>query len=272
MKIIISTLITILSFSVYSAKDPVVATVNGKTIKKSELNKYYKDNLKYINKKTVTIESSLNDLINKIVGIEKAKKNKLQNDPIVSKKMDEILYHAQISKDLEGTLLKLANKKILDTEVKSYYKNNKEYRTAQILYRLRAVPSPDEVQKGYKQMLTLYDELKKKPDTFTDLASRFSQSTTAQTGGDLGFQPAARLSPEYFQKIKGKVVGTITKPFRTQFGYHVVKVLGIKKYDQIDKNVYKKLIYDQKRDKILKDYFENLRAKANIKINKKHIK
>jgi hypothetical protein len=50
-----------------------------------------------------------------------------------------------------------------------------------------------------------------------------------------------------------------------------VKVLGIKDYDQIDKNLYKKIIYDQKRDGILATYFKGLQKGADIKINKSQL-
>lgn len=247
--------------------DPVVATVNGTKILASELSDYYLQNLKFVSaNKVITKESSLNDLINKIVGIEKAKKNNIDKDPAVIKKMEEILYHAQISKDLEDDLLKI---KVSDEEVKKYYDQNPEYRTAQILYRLRAAPSADEVATGENNVMGAYNELKEKSETaFMEFANRYSQSSTAIVGGDLGYQPRTRLTPQYYDQIKGKKVGTTIKPFRTQFGWHLVKVLGVKKFEQIDMDMYKKIIYDVKRDEILENYFKDLRAKASVKINK----
>ena len=38
------------------------------------------------------------------VGIQKAKKNKLDQDPVFRNKMLDIMYHAQVSKDLEDKL------------------------------------------------------------------------------------------------------------------------------------------------------------------------
>jgi parvulin-like peptidyl-prolyl isomerase len=77
-----------------------------------------------------------------------------------------------------------------------------------------------------------------------------------------------RLAPEYFNSIKGKTPGYITPPVRTQFGYHVIKILGVKDYSDIDMTLYKKIVYDQKRDKIIDEYFRNIRSTAQIKINK----
>ena len=93
------------------------------------------------------------------------------------------------------------------------------------------------------------------------------QTSAAPVGGDLGFQPPTRLAPEYFEAIKGQKVGFITKPVRTQMGFHVIKILGVKTYDQIDKNLYKKIIYDKKRDALIENYFKGLSKGADIKIN-----
>jgi parvulin-like peptidyl-prolyl isomerase len=260
--------ISILTSTAFGAKnnDPIVAEVNGKKIKKSTLLKYHNQSLSFVqSSKKVTLEGSLDDLINRIIGIDKAKQNNLHKNPTVIKKMNDILYHAQISRDLENELQKI---KVSDNEVKKYYKNNPEYRTAQILYRLQVNPSKDDVAKALDQSMAIYNEVIKKPKTFLDIAARFTQATNAAVGGDLGYQPRTRLTPEFYTEIKGKKIGTITKPFRTQYGYHVVKVLGVKKYEQINKKMYKKIIYDTKRDAILAKYFKKQKKNAKIKINK----
>ena len=74
------------------------------------------------------------------------------------------------------------------------------------------------------------------------------------------------MAPEYFKAIKGKSKGFITPPVRTQYGYHIIKVLGVKKYEDIGTPAYNKFVYDRKRDKIIADYFAELRSKAKITI------
>lgn len=271
MKWILLLTLVFSSVSIFSAdKDPIVAEVNGKKIKKSTLYKYHTQNLKFVKaNKDVTLKSSLNDLINRMVGIDKARKAKLHKAPLVVKKMNDIMYHAQISKDLEPELKKI---KVTDDEVKTFYKSNPEYRSAQILYRLKAVPSAEDTKKALDQQSGIYNEVKKNPNNFMKIAQRFSQSSTAQIGGDLGYQPVTRLTKEFYKEIKNKKVGFITKPFRSQYGVHIVKVLGVKTFEQIDKKMYKKIIYDVKRDKILEGYFKNERNKAKVKVYSKNLK
>jgi peptidyl-prolyl cis-trans isomerase C len=241
-----------------------VATVNGKPITKKQFEDYHLQNLKFVGQRKITKEVSLQDLINRELSIQKAKKVGTDKDPSVVEKQEDILFHAQTSKDLEKEFGKI---QVTDEDVKKYYEDNKEYRTAHILYRLRAEPTPQEVKDAFAQTAEIYDQLQKKPEEFAKFANKFSQTSAAPVGGDLGFQPPTRLAPEYFDAIKGQKVGFISKPVRSQMGYHIIKVLGVKSYDQIDKNLYKKIIYDKKRDALIENYFKGLAKGADINTN-----
>jgi parvulin-like peptidyl-prolyl isomerase len=259
----------LLSTSAFSLdKDPVVANVNGTKIKVSELEKRYHQNLLYVSDKVVTRESVLTNLINRALGIQKAKQAKLEKNPIVKEKMEDILYHAQISKDLEGKFKTIVVK---DEDLKSYYQSYPEYKTSHILFRVKVKPAKFEAEEALKAALKVYKLLQKKPEKFSELASKYSQSSTAPQGGDMGYQPAVRMAPEYFHAIKGKKDGYLTPPVRTQFGYHIIKVTGKKEFSAIEKPVYSKIAYDRKRDKILRDYFQAIRDGAKIKVEKKYL-
>ena len=120
--------------------------------------------------------------------------------------------------------------------------------------------------------MKIYRELQANNDKFAELAAKYSQSENAETGGDIGFQPKVRLAPEYFRAIHNHPEGHITSPVRTQFGYHIIKNMGKLKIDAIDKNLYRKIVYDQKRDLLIQEYFNNLQKNASIKIEKKYLK
>ena len=117
----------------------------------------------------------------------------------------------------------------------------------------------------------VYNMVIKKPDSFAELANKFTQSSTAPNGGDLGFQPPQRLAPEFFEAIKGKKEGYISPPVQTQFGLHIIKVLAVKPEKEINKELYKKIIYDIRRDEAMSNYFKGLKAKAAIQINKNNL-
>ena len=262
-KLALISLATMMVLPAFAQKD-VVATVNGRVITKKQFEDYHLQNLKFVGQRQITKEVSLQDLINRELGIIKAKKSGTDKDQAIIAKQEDILFHAQISKDLEGEFKKIS---VSDEDVKKYYEDNKEYRTAHILYRLRAEPTPDEVKGAYEQTMAIYAQLQQTPEDFAKMANKYSQTSAAPVGGDLGFQPPTRLAPEYFEAIKGQKAGFISKPTRTQMGYHIIKVLGVKSFEQIDKNLYKKIIYDRKRDALMDEYFKGLAKGVDIKKN-----
>lgn len=250
------------AFAQTTSKDSnvVVAEVNGIKIYKKELDETYTQSLLIASNKKITKQNTLEFLINRRVGIDQAKKEKIDKDPFVQSKMEDILNQALLSKNVED---KIANILVKDEEIKSYYTNNKEYRSSHILYRLRAVPSKDEVKKGFEIITEISNEIKKNPKDFDLLAKKHTQ---AAAGPDIGFQPTTSLSPEYFEAIKDKDVGFITAPIRTQFGFHIIKVTGVKSFEQIDKELYKKIIFDIKRDEIIKSYYDDLKKNFKVKV------
>lgn len=166
------------------AQNQVVATVNGRSITKKQFEEYHLQNLKFVGQRKITKEVSLQDLINRELGIQKAKKTGLDKDPTVVAKQEDILYHAQISKDLEDEFKKIT---VTDEDVRKYYEDNKEYRTAHILYRLRAEPTPQDVKAAFSQSMDVYAQLEKSPEDFAKLANKFSQTSTAPVGEISGF-------------------------------------------------------------------------------------
>lgn len=260
----------LLSFSALAqTTDPVVATVNGVEIKKTQLDQAFEQNLMFVSDKIVTKEKVLDDIINREIGVKKAKEGKLNEDPVVKAKMEDVLYHAQISRDLEKKLQGII---VTDKEAQDYYAKNKEYRTAHILFRIRVSPEKEEVQEATKKALEVYKQLQAKPQLWPELANKYSQSSTAPAAGDLGYLPAIKYAPEYFKAINGKPSGYISPPVRTQFGLHIIKTLGVHEWKEVDPAIYKKIVYDQKRDKILEEYFAEGRKGTQVKINKEFLK
>ncbi len=69
-------------------------------------------------------------------------------------------------------------------------------------------------------------ERAKKGEDFGSLAKQYSKDPSSQKGGDLGWFGKGRMVKP-FEEAAGKTKpGQITGPVRTQFGYHVIKVLG----------------------------------------------
>ena len=90
---------TKLSFAIFAAMMAFsafaqnVATVNGKPITRKQFDEYHLQNLKFVGQRKITKEVSLQDLINRELAIQKAKKTGLDKDPQVIAKQEDILYY-----------------------------------------------------------------------------------------------------------------------------------------------------------------------------------
>lgn len=64
-------------------------------------------------------------------------------------------------------------------------------------------------------------------EPFADLAATMSDDTgSAQNGGELGWQSPDGFVPAFADTVTTAEVGTIAGPIETEFGYHIIQVLG----------------------------------------------
>ncbi|UCD45856.1 MAG: peptidylprolyl isomerase [Candidatus Bathyarchaeota archaeon] len=75
------------------------------------------------------------------------------------------------------------------------------------------------------QALRILDELLG-GGNFKELARRHSTCPSGKRGGDLGFFGRGRMVKEFERAAWALKVGEISKPVRTQFGYHIIKKTG----------------------------------------------
>lgn len=156
-----------------AAEDRVVATVNGDQISATDFDLSYKQNLLFVGPHTVTKEKVIQEMVNRQLGIQKARKAGLDKDAEVQKKIEDILYHAQVSKDLEPEFKKI---KVTDAELKEYYKTHPEYHTAHILLRLPIDANPKEIESVQKEIFRIHGEIVKDASKFQELATKHSST------------------------------------------------------------------------------------------------
>ncbi len=244
-------------------KRPVVAEINGEPIFRDIFEQEWKQQSLFVGNEKLSQKKVLNTLIDRQIGIQKALKNQLDKNEVVLRKMQDVLFHAQVSKDLED---KFKTIKVTDADVKDYYTNFPEYRTAHILFRIPAESSETDRNMALTQAIKVYNQLQKDPSLFSALANEYSQTDAAKNGGDVGFQLADSYTPEYFKEIHGKKIGYVSSPIRTQFGYHIVKLIAKKEFNEINKQLYQDIVYKIKRNKLLEQYFSSARKSATIVI------
>jgi len=63
-------------------------------------------------------------------------------------------------------------------------------------------------------------------EEFAELAAQFSDDAgSAQDGGDVGYTTGDSFVPEFEEALQGLEVGAISAPVRTEFGYHIIKLV-----------------------------------------------
>lgn len=118
---------------------------------------------------------------------------------------------------------------VSDAEVRSYYDKNKEteYKkgpASRIQYLLFEVkPSDRDYSLVKAEMDALYDRLIKGED-FASLAESYSDDPgSAQNGGSLGEFGRGQMVPEFEKAAFALKPGEISKPVRSDFGWHIIR-------------------------------------------------
>lgn len=72
-------------------------------------------------------------------------------------------------------------------------------------------------------------------EDFAVLAKTLSEDPgSAAEGGDLGWTAPGTFVPEFDAALGKLAVNEISEPFRTQFGWHIVQLLGRRQFDNTD--------------------------------------
>jgi peptidyl-prolyl cis-trans isomerase SurA len=72
-------------------------------------------------------------------------------------------------------------------------------------------------------------------EDFAGIAQTTSQDPgSAADGGDLGWAGPGTFAPEFEQQLGTLKDGEISEPFHTQFGWHIVQMLGHRRFDNTD--------------------------------------
>ncbi|WP_342220330.1 peptidylprolyl isomerase [Rickettsiella endosymbiont of Miltochrista miniata] len=106
---------------------------------------------------------------------------------------------------------------------------------------------------------------------FATLAKKYSQDPgSAYKGGDLGWTLPGLFDPTFEAQIKKLTINQISLPFQTQFGWHIVQVLGRAQKLQTMQNVSREqaaqLVYQRKFQQALKNWLRQIRNQSYVKI------
>ena len=141
-----------------------------------------------------------------------------------------------------------------------------QYLTRHILIQPSEVVSLDRA----KQMIdSLYNRAKAGED-FGTLAATYSNDTgSARDGGSLGWVSPGTMVPEFEQVMKDTPVGQVSKPFQTQFGWHILQVSDTRQQDmtkEVQERMARQILGERQFDTEVDSWMRELRANAYVEI------
>jgi peptidyl-prolyl cis-trans isomerase SurA len=115
----------------------------------------------------------------------------------------------------------------------------------------------------------IYDRIQNGED-FAELAKSFSEDPgSALNGGDLNWVDPNSLVPEFREVMNDTPQGTLSKPFKTAYGWHVLEVLGRRATDstnQAREQQAMSVLRNRKYDEELQTWLRQIRDEAYVEI------
>ena len=226
-------ILSLLFFSVVlvaQKKDAVLITIGGEEIMVSEFKRVYEKNLEAIdNEEAKDLEKNLDLFINYKLKVNEAYALKLDTLPSYIKEMK--MYRNQLAAPyLQDSLA--VNRLIKD----AYYRTKNEVKAKHILIRTPKASTAEDTLRTYTKILEIRNRILNGED-FEKLAVEMSEDPSARTDqksgragnkGNLGYFSAFKMVYPFEDAAYTTKIGKISMPFRTRFGYHILKVDDIR--------------------------------------------
>ena len=139
-----------------------------------------------------------------------------------------------------------------------------EVHVRHILIKPSEIRSPEETRRLVER---LHQRIVAGED-FAELAKSYSEDPgSALNGGDLNWIDPNALVPEFRQVMSETASGELSKPFQTQFGWHVLQVLGRRATDsseQFREQQAANLLRNRKYDEELQAWLRQIRDEAYV--------
>lgn len=273
-KLIICLFLALLVVSCAKKDDgKVLATIDDQKITLQEFNKEL-DKIPMNMKMLVASESGKKNYLDRLVVkkllLKEVSKEKIENDKEFQERFNDIKEQLLIEALLKKKIT--AQTQMSEDDLKKYYEEHKED-----FKKDREINTRHILLKTEEEAKQVQTKLQKGED-FTELAKKYSiDPNVRQTGGEIGFQPKGSLIPE-FENAAHKLnkVGQVSGIVKTQFGYHIIRLEGVKPPSYVPleevKDFIKQKNAQEKQKEVLEKYIEELKKNSKITINEALLK
>ena len=145
-----------------------------------------------------------------------------------------------------------------------------EIRVAHIMVKEKkeeggAKNAEDKINEIYQRLLN--------GESFEELSAKYSEDgSSAKKGGELPFFGPNKMVPEFEEaSFALKNDNELSKPFKTSYGWHIVKRLELKpvpEFDQVEREIRSKVSKDSRAEKTRNSFIAKLKKEYNFSVNK----
>ncbi|MDF1759374.1 MAG: SurA N-terminal domain-containing protein [Coxiellaceae bacterium] len=114
----------------------------------------------------------------------------------------------------------------------------------------------------------IYKKLSK-GGNFSKVAKLESNNEDGPSDGDLGWQTANEIPDLFLDQLEHMKINQISKPIQAGNGFHILKLLGVKKSDKkMSRDQARKMLENQQYQKAVAKWIKGIRKSAYIKVTK----
>lgn len=220
-------------------KDKILAKVNGKDITGEDYNIFINSLNPDLRKHLLNTEKNeevIDELIHQELIYQDAKDKGLDKEEDFQKVLEKAKKSLLLNYYLGKMLSDIA---ITDKEIEDFYKLHKDHFNTPPTVRASHILVED-LEKAQE----IYNKIANGAD-FSLEAKENSTCPSKNKGGDLGNFSRGQMVKEFEDAAFSMNVGDISKPIKTEFGYHIIKLTG--------KNPSKEVSLEDAKDHIIKD-------------------
>ena len=167
----------------------------------------------------------------------------------------EAEFRAELARLKERLLISYAGNKVIagvkvsEDDVKKYYEENKEQ-----FVKGESVNASHILVDSEEKAQELLAKINAGEITFEDAARENSSCPSGQNGGNLGSFTRGQMVPEFDKAVFEMNVGEISKaPVKTQFGYHLIKLIEKNEaeaaaFDEVKGDITEMLLAEKRRE------------------------
>jgi peptidyl-prolyl cis-trans isomerase C len=242
-------------------EEKVVARVGDRVITLDQLEQQWKQvsrmnitGISELDRKKELVDRMLGDQIVIVEAYKEGLDSQVENDSDFVKQKERLLLTALYQREI------VEKAKVTEPEIrKEYEKMKEEVHAAHIL-----VETEEEADQ-------IYQSLKDGAD-FAELAREKSIDPSARNNdGDLGFFSWGKMVPEFQEEAFALNPGEISRPVKTSYGWHLIKLIEKREKEQPPfeeaKGQIQSKLENEKRQKTVNQYFAQLRKKEGFTLN-----